>query len=318
MLKTLGAQIKEFKKDSVLTPVFMIGEVIMETIIPLLMASIIDNGVTAGNMKHIYLIGALMVGTALLSLTFGILGGQFGSRASAGFAKNLRKAMYENIQTFSFSNIDKFSTSGLVTRLTTDVTNIQNAYQMMLRMCMRAPATLICAMFMSFVISPRLASVYLVAVIFLACVLGLIVSQATKHFSQAFPKYDALNESVQENVSAIRVVKAYVREDYEVEKFKNASNNIYKIFCKAEGIVLWNNPVMNFTVYACILAIPGTTKLIIAQRISSVEHADRIIVMNDGQVDGFGTHEELLENNAIYREVYDAQMSGSGDFDEKN
>ena len=255
MLKTLGAQIKEFKKDSVLTPVFMIGEVIMETIIPLLMASIIDNGVTAGNMKHIYLIGILMVGTALLSLTFGILGGQFGSRASAGFARNLRKSMYENIQTFSFSNIDRFSTSGLVTRLTTDVTNIQNAYQMILRMCMRAPATLICAMFMSFMISPRLASVYLVAVVLLACVLGLIVSQATKHFSQAFPKYDALNESVQENVSAIRVVKAYVREDYEVEKFKTASNNIYRIFCKAEGIVIWNNPVMNFTVYTCILAI---------------------------------------------------------------
>ena len=255
MLKTLGAQIKEFKKDSVLTPVFMIGEVIMETIIPLLMASIIDNGVTAGNMNHIYLIGVLMLGTALLSLTFGILGGQFGSRASAGFARNLRKAMYENIQTFSFSNIDKFSTSGLVTRLTTDVTNIQNAYQMILRMCMRAPATLICAMFMSFMISPKLASVYLVAVVILAFVLGLIVSQATKHFSQAFPKYDALNESVQENVSAIRVVKAYVREDYEVEKFRTASNNIYKIFCKAEGIVIWNNPVMNFTVYTCILAI---------------------------------------------------------------
>ena len=198
MLKTLGAQIKEFKKDSILTPVFMIGEVIMETIIPLLMASIIDNGVTAGNMKHIYLIGILMVGAALLSLTFGIMGGQFGARASAGFARNLRKAMYENIQTFSFSNIDKFSTSGLVTRLTTDVTNMQNAYQMILRMCMRAPATLICAMVMSFVISPRLASVYLVAVIFLACALGLIVSQAMKYFSQAFPKYDALNESVQE------------------------------------------------------------------------------------------------------------------------
>ena len=578
MLKTLGAQIKEFKKDSVLTPVFMIGEVIMETIIPLLMASIIDDGVTAGNMNHIYLIGVLMVAAALASLTFGILGGQFGSRASAGFARNLRKAMYENIQTFSFSNIDKFSTSGLVTRLTTDVTNIQNAYQMILRMCMRAPATLICAMAMSFLISPRLASVYLVAVLVLACVLGLIVSQAMKHFTQAFPKYDALNESVQENVSAIRVVKAYVREDYEIEKFKKASDNIYKIFCKAEGIVIWNNPVMNFTVYACILtiswmgahmivqdtlstgqlmnmltycmnilmslmmlsmifvmvtmslasakricevleekpelanpedpvlevkngdivfdhvsfsykkeakepvlkeinleirsgetigiiggtgsaksslvnlisrlydvtkgnllvggvnvkdydmealrnqvavvlqnnvlfsgtilenlrwgnkeateeecrhacelacadefirkmpegyntyieqggtnvsggqkqrlciarallknprvlilddstsavdtatdakirkafaeAIPGTTKLIIAQRISSVEHADRIIVMHDGQVNGFGTHEELLENNAIYREVYDAQMSGSGDFDE--
>ena len=578
MLKTLGAQIKEFKKDSVLTPVFMIGEVIMETIIPLLMASIIDDGVSAGNMNHIYLVGVLMVAAALASLTFGILGGQFGSRASAGFARNLRKAMYENIQTFSFSNIDKFSTSGLVTRLTTDVTNMQNAYQMILRMCMRAPATLICAMVMSFLISPRLASVYLVAVLILACILGLIVSQATKHFTQAFPKYDALNESIQENVSAIRVVKAYVREEYEISKFKKASDNIYKIFCKAEGIVIWNNPVMNFTVYACILtiswmgahmvvqdtlstgqlmnmltycmnilmslmmlsmifvmvtmslasarrscevleekpelanpedpvlevkngnivfdhvtfsykkeakepvlkdinleirsgetigiiggtgsaksslvnlisrlydvtkgqllvggvnvkdydmealrnqvavvlqnnvlfsgtilenlrwgnkeateeecrhacelacadefiqkmpegyetyieqggtnvsggqkqrlciarallknpkvlilddstsavdtatdakirkafaeAIPGTTKLIIAQRISSVEHADRIIVMHDGQVNGFGTHQELLENNAIYREVYDAQMNGSGDFDE--
>ena len=583
MLRTLGAQIKEFKKDSVLTPVFMIGEVIMETIIPLLMASIIDNGVNgnngSGDMNHIYLTGCLMIVVALASLTLGILGGRYGSRASAGFARNLRRAMYERIQTFSFSNIDKFSTSGLVTRLTTDVTNMQNAYQMILRMCMRAPATLICAMFMSFVISPRLASVYLVAVIFLGCVLGLIVSRAMKHFTQAFPKYDALNESVQENVSAIRVVKAYVREEHEIRKFKTASNNIYKIFCKAEGIVAWNGPVMNLTVYTCILliswmgahlivqdtlktgqlmnmltycmnilmslmmlsmifvmvtmsaasakricevleekpdltnpaepvrevkdgsivfdhvsfrykkdaegavlkdihlniksgetigiiggtgsaksslvnlvsrlydvsegqllvggvnvkdydmevlrnqvavvlqnnvlfsgtildnlrwgnkeatleecrhacelacadefiqkmpqghetfieqggtnvsggqkqrlciaralmkkprvlilddstsavdtatdarirqafaqAIPGTTKLIIAQRISSVEHADRIIVMHEGQVDGVGTHEELLAGNAIYREVYDAQMSGSGDFDEK-
>lgn len=582
MLKTLGAQIKEFKKDSFLTPVFMIGEVIMETVIPLLMASIIDNGVNGnngrGDISHIYLVGALMVGTALLSLTFGIMGGKYGSRASAGFARNLRKSMYENIQTFSFANIDKFSTSGLVTRLTTDVTNMQNAYQMILRMCMRAPATLVCAMIMSFAISPRLASVYLAAVVFLACVLGLIVSQATKHFMQAFPKYDALNESVQENVSAIRVVKAYVREEHEVNKFKTASSNIYKIFCKAEGIVVWNNPVMNLTVYTCILAIswlganmivqdslttgqlmnmltycmnilmslmmlsmifvmitmsaasarricevleekadlanpeepvrevkngsivfdhvsfsykkdaespvlkdvdlsinpgetvgiiggtgsaksslvnlisrlydvtegkllvggvdvrdydtevlrnqvavvlqnnvlfsgtilenlrwgdrdasedecrqacrlacadefiqnmpdgyrtfieqggtnvsggqkqrlciarallkkpkililddstsavdtatdakireafaesiPGTTKLIIAQRISSVEHADRIIVMNDGQVDGFGTHSELLAGNEIYREVYEAQMNGNGDFDE--
>ena len=583
MLKTLGAQIKEFKKDSLLTPVFMIGEVIMETIIPLLMASIIDDGVNgnggSGDMNHIVGIGVLMIVTALFSLTFGILGGQFGSRASAGYARNLRKAMYENIQTFSFSNIDKFSTSGLVTRLTTDVTNMQNAYQMILRMCMRAPASLICAMAMSFMISPRLASIYLVAVLVLGCVLALIVTQATKHFTQAFPKYDALNESVQENVSAIRVVKAYVREDYEVEKFKTASNNIYKIFCKAEGIVVWNGPVMNLTVYTCILliswigahmivqeslttgqlmsmltycmnilmslmmlsmifvmitmsvasarricevleekadltnpqepvrevkdgsirfdnvsfsykkdaresvlkdvnleiksgetigiiggtgsaksslvnlisrlydvtegkllvggvdvkdydceelrnqvavvlqnnvlfsgtilenlrwgdkeateeecrhacelacadefiqkmpdgyntyieqggtnvsggqqqrlciarallkkpkililddstsavdtatdarirkafaeSIPGTTKLIIAQRISSVEHADKIIVMNDGQVMGFAPHEELLETNEIYREVYDAQMSGSGDFDEK-
>lgn len=579
MLKTLGAQIKEYKKASIATPFFMIGEVIMETIIPLLMASIIDDGVNKGNLNHIYLIGALMVVTAFLSLALGIGGGVFGAKASTGFARNLRKAMYENIQTFSFSNIDKFSTSGLVTRLTTDVTNIQNAYQMILRMAMRAPFSLIFAMIMSFVISPRLASIYLIAVLILGCVMALIVTKAMKHFTQAFPKYDDLNESVQENVSAIRVVKAYVREDYENAKFKRASGNIYKIFCKAEGIVAWNSPVMNFTVYACIVLIswigahmivqnqlstgqlmslltycmnilmnlmmlsmifvmltmsaasarrvcevieekpdltnpeepvyevadgsirfenvsfsykkdantpvlkninldiksgetigiiggtgsaksslvnlisrlydvtegrlsvggvdvrqydmealrnqvavvlqnnvlfsgtilenlrwgdkeateeecrracelacadefiqkmpegyntfieqggtnvsggqkqrlciarallkkpkililddstsavdtatdakirkafaeeiPGTTKLIIAQRVSSVEHADRIIVMNEGQVDGFGTHEELLVNNEIYRDVYESQTGGSGDFDEK-
>lgn len=578
MLKTLGAQIKEFKTASILTPICMIGEVIMEMLIPLLMASIIDEGINKGDMNHVGLIGLLMLLTALISLAFGIGGGVFGAKASTGFARNLRKAMYDNIQTFSFSNIDKFSTSGLVTRLTTDVTNMQNAYQMILRMCMRAPFSLIIAMAMSFWISPRLASVYLVAVLVLGCVLGLIVSQATKHFSQAFPKYDDLNESVQENVSAIRVVKAYVREDYENKKFKKASGNIYKIFCKAEGIVAWNSPVMNITVYACIILIswmgahmivqdeleigklmslltycmnilmnlmmlsmifvmmtmsaasarricevlnekpelsnpanpvtevkdgsirfdnvsfsykkdadtpvlknisldiksgetigiiggtgsaksslvnlisrlydvtdgrllvggvdvrdydmealrnqvsvvlqnnvlfsgtilenlrwgdreateeecrkacvlacadefirkmpegyntfieqggtnvsggqkqrlciarallkkpkililddstsavdtatdakirkafaeeiPGTTKLIIAQRVSSVEHADRIIVMHEGQIDGFGTHEELLAGNEIYREVYESQMSGSGDFDE--
>lgn len=255
MLKTLGAQIKEFWKASIITPICMIGEVILEMIIPMLMASIIDEGVNAGDMQHIYRIGGLMLVTALLSLACGIGGGVFGAKASTGFARNLRKAMYEKIQTFSFANIDKFSTSGLVTRLTTDVTNIQNAYQMILRMCMRAPISLICALFMSFVISPRLASIYLVAVLLLGCVLGLIVTKATKHFSQAFPKYDDLNESVQENVSAIRVVKAYVREDYENQKFKKASGNIYRIFCKAESIVAWNGPVMNLTVYTCIILI---------------------------------------------------------------
>lgn len=586
MLKTLGAQIKEFKKASIVTPLFMIGEVIMEMIIPLLMASIIDKGINVvnadgsqGNMQHIYLIGGLMVLTAVFSLLLGIGGGVFGAKASTGFARNLRRAMYENIQTFSFSNIDKFSTSGLVTRLTTDVTNMQNAYQMMLRMAMRAPFSLIIAMVMSFRISPRLASIYLIAVLFLACILGVIVTSAMKHFTQAFPKYDDLNESVQENVSAIRVVKAYVREDHENKKFRKASENIYKIFCKAEGIVAWNGPVMNLTVYSCIILIswlgahmvvqdqlttgrlmslltycmtilmnlmmlsmifvmmtmsaasakricevltekpdlanpekpvyqvqdgsilfdnvsfsyrkdaetpvlknirldiksgetigiiggtgsaksslvnlisrlydvtdgrllvggvdvrsydmealrnqvavvlqnnvlfsgtilenlrwgdqeateeecrracelacadefiqkmpegyntyieqggtnvsggqkqrlciarallkkpkililddstsavdtatdakirkafaeeiPGTTKLIIAQRVSSVEHADRIIVLNEGQIDGFGTHEELLESNEIYRDVYESQTGGSGDFDEK-
>ena len=255
MLKTLGAQIKEYKKASIATPVFMIGEVIMETVIPLLMASIIDDGVNKSDLNHIYLIGGLMVLTAVLSLAFGIGGGVYGAKASTGFARNLRRAMYDNIHTFSFSNIDKFSTSGLVTRLTTDVTNLQNAYQMILRMTMRAPFSLLFAMIMSFVISPRLASVYLIAVVLLGCVLALIITMAMKYFSQAFPKYDDLNESVQENVSAIRVVKAYVREDYENEKFKKASGAIYKIFSKAEGIVAWNGPVMNFTVYACIVLI---------------------------------------------------------------
>lgn len=257
MLKTLGAHIKEYKGASIATPIFMIGEVIMETIIPLLMASIIDKGVgvEGGNLKHIYFIGAMMVLTALFSLLFGIGGGVYGAKASAGFAKNLRKAMYENIQTFSFANIDKFSTSGLVTRLTTDVTNIQNAYQMILRMCMRAPFSLLFAMIMSFCISPRLASIYLIAVVILGTILALIVTNATKHFSQAFPKYDDLNESVQENISAIRVVKAYVREEHENKKFQKASGNIYKIFCKAEGIVAWNGSVMNLTVYSCIILI---------------------------------------------------------------
>ena len=579
MLKTLSAHIKEYKKASIATPIFMIGEVIMETIIPLLMASIIDKGVDAGNMKHIYLVGGLMLLTAFCSLLFGIGGGVYGAKASTGFARNIRKAMYENIQTFSFSNIDKFSTSGLVTRLTTDVTNIQNAFQMILRMCMRAPFSLIFAMAMSFYISPRLACIYLMATVFLGLILAFIVTKATKYFTQAFPKYDDLNESVQENVSGIRVVKAYVREDFEKEKFKKASGNIYKIFCKAEGVVAWNSPVMNITVYACMIliswigahmivqdelttgqlmsllsycmsilmnlmmlsmifvmmtmsqasakricevlnekadltnpenpvtevkdgsirfenvnfsyrkdagtpvlkninleiksgetigiiggtgsaksslvnlisrlydvtegkllvggvdvreydmetlrnqvavvlqnnvlfsgtilenlrwgdkdateeeckkacelacadefiqrmpegyhtfieqggtnvsggqkqrlciarallkkpkililddstsavdtatdakirkafaeVIPGTTKLIIAQRVSSVEHADRIIVMNEGQIDGFGTHQELMENNEIYREVYESQTGGNGDFDEK-
>lgn len=265
MLKTLGKHVRGVMKESVLTPVFMIGEVIMEMIIPLLMASIINEGVEKGDMRHIYLTGGLMVVAALVGLAFGVGGGVFGAKASTGFARNLRKAMYERIQTFSFANIDKFSTAGLVTRLTTDVTNIQNAYQMILRMCMRAPVSLICAMFMSFWISPRLASIYLVAVLALGCVLGVIVTGAMKYFDQAFPKYDALNESVQENVSAIRVVKAYVREDYENEKFKKASDGIYRIFCKAEGIVAWNGPAMNLTVYSCIILISWIGARLIVQ-----------------------------------------------------
>ncbi|MCI5621732.1 MAG: ABC transporter ATP-binding protein/permease [Lachnospiraceae bacterium] len=255
MLKTLGAQIKEFRRASVLTPIFMILEVLMETLLPFLMASIIDDGVNTGNIQHIYQTGALMVVVACLSLTFGILGGKFGAEASTGFARNLRKAMFENIQTFSFANIDKYSTGGLVTRMTTDVTNVQNSYQMILRMCTRAPFSLICAMAMAFFISPRLATIYLIAVLVLGFLLAIIVSVAMKYFNAAFPKYDDLNNKVQENISSIRVVKAYVREEHETKHFVSASRAIYKLFVKAENVVICNAPLMQFTVYCCIMII---------------------------------------------------------------
>ena len=272
MLKTLGAQIKEFKKDSLITPVFMILEVLMETIIPLMMASIIDDGVEAGDIHHIYVTGALMVLVAFFSLFCGAMGGKYGASASTGFARNLRKAMYENIQTFSFSNIDKFSTAGLVTRLTTDVTNLQNAYQMLLRMCVRAPFSLICAMIMAFFINAKLACIYLIAVIILGAVLAVITVRAHHYFMEAFPKYDDLNASVQENVSAIRVVKAYVREDYEKKKFTTASQNLYRMFRKAEGILAFNNPAMMITVYGCIIAISWLgAKMIVGSTLTTGE-----------------------------------------------
>ncbi|MDY5541129.1 MAG: ABC transporter ATP-binding protein [Lachnospiraceae bacterium] len=255
MIKTLASQIKEFKKESILTPCFMVLEVIMEMIIPLMMASIIDDGVETGNIRHIYTVGIFMIFAAGVGLFAGVMGGKYGARASAGFARNLRQAMFDNIQTFSFSNIDKYSTAGLVTRLTTDVTNLQNAYQMILRMCTRAPMSLIIAMFMAFTINARLASIYLIAVCVLAFFLVLIIRSGMKYFKEAFRKYDDLNASVQENVSAIRVVKAYVREDHEKEKFTGASANLYRLFIRAEKIVTLNAPLMQLTVYSCILAI---------------------------------------------------------------
>ena len=255
MLKTLGAQIKEYKWASIATPVFMLLEVAVDTIIPLLMASIIDNGVNMGDTRHIYIMGVYMIVAALFGLLTGCLGAKYGAKAAMGFGKNLRAAMFRNIQTFSFANIDRFSSASLVTRMTTDVTNIQNAYMMLLRMAMRAPASIICAMAMSFFISPRLATIYLIAVIVLGALLLFISKAAMKYFDRAFKRYDDLNESVQENVSAIRVVKAYVREDYEKKRFSKAAQNIYDVFVKAESLVVYNSPLMQFTVYACILLI---------------------------------------------------------------
>ena len=255
MFKTLGRETKGFRLVSILTPICMIGEVIMEMIIPKLMAIIVDDGVTAGNMDVIYSVGAKMLVAALIGLFVGILGAMFGSHAATGFARNLRRGMFRNIQTFSFANIDKYSTAGLVTRMTTDVTNIQNAYQMMLRMAVRAPASMIVALFMSFTINAQLASVYLVAVILLGGALIYIMVHATNYFTGAFRKYDDLNESVQENVSAIRVVKAYVREKFEGEKFRKASENVRQLLMRAELILAWNAPLMTLAVYSCILII---------------------------------------------------------------
>ena len=272
MIKTLAKQIKEYKSASIVTPIFMILEVAMEMVIPLLMASIIDDGVQAGDMKHIFAIGCYMILAAIVGLFAGVMGGKYGAKASTGFARNLREAMYENIQTFSFSNIDKFSTAGLVTRMTTDVTNIQNAYQMLLRMCFRAPVSLICAMLMAFLINARVASIYLVAVVFLGIVIIFIMRAVSKYFSEVFKKYDDLNASVQENVAAQRVVKAYVREDYEIDKFHKASYNIYKMFKKAECTMTYVWPVMQFTVYGCILGISWLgAHMIVASQLTTGE-----------------------------------------------
>lgn len=270
MIKTILKEVKEYKNASIVTPVFMILEVAMEMMIPLLMASIIDKGVEVGDMNHVYKVGAIMIVVAIAGLLAGLAGGRFAAKASTGFARNLREAMFNHIQTFSFANIDKFSTAGLVTRMTTDITNIQNSYQMMLRMFVRSPISLICAMAMSFYISPRLAMVYLVAVIFLGIILIFIMKGATKYFSQAFPKYDEMNAAVQENISAIRVVKAYVREEEETKKFKRTSENIYKIFSKAEAIIVYNSPVMQLTVYGCVLLISWLgAKMIVGSTLST-------------------------------------------------
>ena len=257
-LRTLLREVKEYKRISLVTPVFIILEVVVETLIPLLMATIIDKGINQGSMPVIVRTGTIMLLLALAGLFTGIMGGVCGSKASAGFGKNLRKAMYNNIQTFSFANIDKFSPSGLVTRLTTDVTNVQNAYMMILRMFVRAPISLITAMVMAFIINARIARIYLIAVICLAVFIALLMSRTTKYFRMVFEKYDALNESVEENVGAIRVVKAYVREEFEMNKFEKAALNIYRLFCKAESNVILMMPVMTFTVYTVILLISWT------------------------------------------------------------
>lgn len=255
MIKRLASYIAEFKRDTMLTPLFVGLEAIMETIIPVLMASIIDNGVNKSNMKYVYIYGVLMLCVAFISLICGALSGKFAASASTGFARNLRRGMYYNIQDFAFSNIDKYSTAGLITRLTTDVTNVQNAFQMLIRMFVRAPFMLVFAMAMSFYINARLALVFLGAIIFLGFVLYLVMTKAHPYFKEVFKKYDDLNASVQENLTAIRTVKAFVREEHETNKFYKASETLYQFFIRAEKLIIINGPAMQFAVYSCILLL---------------------------------------------------------------
>lgn len=255
MIKTLVKCIGKYKKESIITPIFTAVEVFLEILIPFITASIIDKGIQAGDMRKVGIYGGIMLIIAFLSLFCGIQAGKYGAAASTGFACNLREKMYENIQTFSFSNIDKFSTAGLVTRMTTDVTNVQNAYQMIIRSVVRAPLMMICSITMCVIISPRLSIIFLVALIFLGFVLFFIIYKVTPVFTSGFEKYDELNASVQENISGIRVVKAFVREEHENKKFNKAADNLYKTFVKAESFLAFNNPTMMLVVYGCIVAL---------------------------------------------------------------
>ena len=264
-IKIILKEVQEFKFSSIMTPVFMVLEVIFETIIPIVMGKIIDiSEGDAIDISHILVYGAFMILLAIGALFTGVMGGKYGAHASAGLARNLRRDMYKHIQDFSFANIDKFSSASLVTRLTTDVTNIQNAYQMILRMMTRAPINLVVAMVAAFLISPKVSMVYLGAVIFLSTVGGFLMSRITKYFTAAFPKYDEMNESVQENVSAVRVVKGFVREDYEIKRFQKSSGMIYNLFVKAESTMAFAMPLMQSTIYFCILMVSWVgAKLII-------------------------------------------------------
>jgi len=272
MIKKLSQYIGEYKNASIVTPLYIIGESIMEQIIPLLMAMIVDNGIGKSNMNYVAKVGIIMVVMSILSLTFGALAGKYAAKASSGLAKNLRKAMFYNIQNFSFSNLDKYSTAGLITRLTTDVTNVQNAYQMILRMLVRAPVILIIAMIMSFSINKELALIFVGAMIFLGIILYFIMTKAHPYFKEVFEKYDDLNASVQENLTGMRVVKAYVREEYEINKFNKASKVVYDFFIRAEKVVVLNMPVMQFSMYTCMLLLSWLgAKMIVSNTMTTGE-----------------------------------------------
>ena len=255
MLRTLLKNVGQFKRSSILTPIFTSMEVLMSTLIPYVTAWIIDYGINEGNMTNVYLYGGVMLVLAFMSLFFGIQAGRHSAKASTGFAYNLRDAMYKNIQTFSFSNIDKFSSSGLITRMTTDVNNLQNAFQQILRASVRAPLNLIFSIFFCVFINWKMSIIFIIAMLILGVSLYFVISRTVKLFTKVFVKYDDLNKSVQENVQAIRVVKAFVREEHENDKFRKAAESLYKLFVKTESLQAINHPLMNLVVYGCIIAL---------------------------------------------------------------
>ena len=286
MLKTLLAEVKQYKKASILTPAFMVGEVVMEILIPMLMVYLIDSGVEKGDVRTICITGGAMAVMAMLSLACGVLSGKYGARASSGFAHNLRQSMFRNIQTFSFSNIDKYSTAGLVTRMTTDVTNVQNAYQMILRMCTRAPVMLLCAMAAAFSISARLSLIFVAAIAFLGVALFFITKNSHPVFRQVFRKYDDLNASVQENVSAIRVVKAYVRGDYESERFRGTAEDLRQATLSSSRLFTLTGPIQMTILWGCtivLLLLGGreiifrTTGLLTGELVSLVSYTTQAV-----------------------------------------
>ena len=255
MLKTLIKQIGAYRTASILTPVWTAMEVLMDVLIPYVTASLIDKGINTGDMHNVYFYGTIMLGMALMSMVFGILGGRCSAYASTGFAANLRAAMYRNIQRLAFSDIDKYAISGLITRMTTDVNSLQSAFQQILGVSVRAPFKLVLSILMCLVIDARLSLVFLVALVILSFSLYHIISRVARLFQQVFVKYDELNQSVQENITGIRLVKAFVREDYENKKFARAAENLYKLYVRAESLMAWNHPIMNMVVYGCIIAL---------------------------------------------------------------
>ncbi len=287
----LGKSVREYKTYAILSPVLMIGEVVMEVLIPMITASIIDDGIEKGNMSHVALMGGLLVLASFVSLFFGVMAGRNASIAGAGFAKNLRKDLFYRIQDFSFANIDHFSTSSLVTRLTTDVTNVQNAFQMLIRMAFRAPIMLIFAVIMAVRINVELSMVFLIAIPILGFGLFMIMSHAHPVFRRVFKTYDRLNGVVRENVRGIRVVKNYVREDYEIRKFKSVSEDIFNDFSKAEKIVAWNGPLMNFCVYGCMLLVSWFGARLIVQ---SGNGALNPLGMTVGQLNSMFTYVNMI------------------------